>query len=241
MVVVLARILYVDDEEFWRDLVERRLQDHHVEAVDSLPAAIALLNSAAAYAVALVDLNLEGDSDAQGGELLDLLRRRYPATKRIVITGNPPAGSIRRQIFERYDVEELIIKTDLELPDLRRAVEEAIAAGSGELSQSLRLNRSAVRQRFRDWQRIMADRLREERREAETHLENASKVGSESRQLAQARVEKARDTEVQFRRVCSELRRTLDNINTEQDLNAAIDALERAEDAFGDDPLRDDT
>jgi CheY-like chemotaxis protein len=240
MVVGLARILYVDDEEFWRKLVTGRLQDHHVDAVNSLPAAIALLDSEPAYAVALVDLNLEGDSDAQGGELLDLLRKRYSATKRIVVTGNPPAGSIRKKIFERFDVEELIIKSDLELPDLRRAVEEAITTGRGELPQSLRLNRSAVRQRFREWQRVLANRLREERRDAEAHLANASRVSTQSRQLAQEAVARARDTEARFRTRCAELRKTLANINTERDLNAALDALERAEEEFGDDELGDD-
>jgi len=236
-VVGLARILYVDDQEFWRKLVTGRLQDHHVDAVDSLVAAITLLDSESAYAVALVDLNLEGDSDAQGGELLDLLRNRYPATKRVIVTAYPPAGGIRRKIFERYDVEELIIKKDLELPDLRRAVEEAIATGTGELPQWLRLNRSAVRQRFRDWQRAQADLLREKRREAEAHLADASRVSTQSRQLAQQAVAKSRDTEARFRERCTELRRTLANINTEQDLNAALDALERAEEQFGDDEL----
>jgi CheY-like chemotaxis protein len=240
MVVGLARILYVENEDFWRGLVTRRLQDHHVDAVDSLPAAITLLDSKAPYDVALVDLNLEGDNDAQGADLLDLLRRRYPETKRIVVTGNPPAGGIRKQIFERFDVEELIIKKDLELPDLRRAVEEAIATGAGELPQSLRLNRSAVRQRFRDWQRVLANRLREERRGAEAHLADASGVSPQSRQLAQQAVAKARDTEAAFRERSTELRRILADINTDQDLDAALDALEHAEEEFGDDELGDD-
>jgi CheY-like chemotaxis protein len=241
MVVMLARILYVDDDEFWRGFVVRRLQDHHVDEVGSLSAAITLLDSEAPYAIVLVDLNLENDRDLQGGELLDLLRSRYPRTKRVVVTGNPPAGSIRKQVFERYDVQELIIKKDMDLPDLRRAVEEAIANGDDDLPQSLRLNRSTVRQRFRDWQRTQADRLRAKRREAEAYLEDATRVSTQSRQRAQAVVDQAREREHLFRTLCGELRETLANISTEQDLGLAVEVLEHAEEQFGDDLLADGT
>lgn len=240
MVVGLARILYVENEEFWRDLVTRRLSSHRVDVVDSLAAAIALLDSEPAYAVVLVDLNLEHETDALGGELLDFLLTRYPATKRIIVTGRPPGGGIRRKIFERYDVEELIIKSNLELPDLLRAVEEAIEAGTGELPQALRLNRSVVRQQFRDWRRILLNRLREERRDAEARLADASRASPQVLQLEQHAVARARDVEARFRERCAELHTMLDNISTEQDLNTAIDALDSAEEEFGDDDLRDD-
>lgn len=241
MVVGLARILYVENELVWRQLVTERLEGHRVDAVDSLPAAIKLLDSGPDYDVALVDLNLRGNSDGQGGELLELLRMRYPATKRIVVTGSPPAGAIRRQIFEEYDAEELIIKRDFEVPHLRRAVEEAIEAGTGELPQSLRLNRSTVRQRYRDWHRLLAIRLREERRDAEARLAAAPMASPQSRQLDQQSVARARDAEARLRERYGQLRAVLDNINTEQDLNAAIDALDRAEEEFGDDEFGDDT
>jgi CheY-like chemotaxis protein len=236
----VARILYVDDDEFWLGFVVRRLSDHHVDAVGSLSAAITLLNSEAPYAVALVDLNLENDRDLQGGELLDLLSSQYPKTKRIVVTGNPPAGNIRTQVFERYDVVDLIIKKDVELRDLRRAVEEAITTGHDDLPQSLRLNRSAVRQRFRDWQLAQSDRLRTARREAEAHLEDTAKVSAQTRQRAQAAVDRAGEREQQFRALCAELRETLANITTEQELSLAVEALENAEEQFADDLLTDD-
>lgn len=237
----MARILYVDDDKFWRDFVVRRLQDHHVDAVGSLAAGIKVLDSEAEYAVALVDLNLETDRDLQGGELLDLLSSQHPKTKRIVVTGSPPAGSIRKKVFERYDVQELIIKKDLELPDLRRAVEEAIMTGNDDLPQSLRLNRSAVRQRFRDWQLIQSDRLRTARREAEVHLEDAAKVSAQSRQRAQTVVDQAREREERFRALCGELRETLADISTEQELSLAVEALDNVEERFEDDLRTDNT
>lgn len=43
-----------------------------------------------------------------------------------------------------------------------------------------------------------------------------------------------------FRERYAELRTVFDDVNTQQDLNTALDALERAEEEFGDDELGDD-
>jgi CheY-like chemotaxis protein len=132
----LARILHVDDDEEWRKLIKSRLGDHHVDSAETLQDAISLLQAGPPYDVALVDLNLATDSDRQGGDLLDLMRIRYPSTFRVLVTGRPPAGSVRRNVFERYGVEEIIIKSNLDMPDLRRVVEEAIDQRSSGASQS---------------------------------------------------------------------------------------------------------
>ena len=128
----MARILHVDDDEAWRRLVIKRLGDHHVDSAASLQQAIALLQSDAAYDVALVDLNLTDDNDHQGGDLLDLMHLRYPFTRRILVTGNPPAGSMRTNLFERYGVDEIIVKSQLSTSSLGTAVEAAIAQGLRE-------------------------------------------------------------------------------------------------------------
>jgi CheY-like chemotaxis protein len=54
----LARILHVDDDEPWREIIKRRLGDHHVDSAASLQQAIDLLRTESPYDVALVDLNL---------------------------------------------------------------------------------------------------------------------------------------------------------------------------------------
>lgn len=131
----MARILYVEDDEFWREYIRRQLRDHHVDTVGSVQEAVEWLSSGPAYDVALVDLNLHDDGDGEGGELLDLLSLQYPATARIIVTGSPPAGSIQQGIITRYNVEELIIKSDLRLPDLRGAVEQAIAGPQADVLQ----------------------------------------------------------------------------------------------------------
>jgi CheY-like chemotaxis protein len=229
----MARILHVEDDKFWRSLVGGRLGDHHIDSVASLKEAIELLDSESPYNLALVDLNLLTDSDRQGGELLDLLRMRYPSTRRIVITGSPPAGAVRKNVFERYDVEEIIIKRDLDIPDLRRVVEEAIAQGPDGPSQSVRLSRSILRQRFRDWQRVERDQLTNERRAAEEHLYDAARVSEQSRERAQTAVDQARQKERQFEDLCRRLRIAIGEINSEYAMNVAMEALEAAEEQFG--------
>jgi CheY-like chemotaxis protein len=118
----------VDDDELWRHLIKSRLGDHHVDSAGSLQEAISILQAESPYDLALVDLNLVTDSDHQGGDLLELMKIRYPATRRILITASPPAGSARKNI-DRYEVFDIIAKSDMATPDLRRVVEEAIAQG----------------------------------------------------------------------------------------------------------------
>ena len=104
----MARILHVEDDEDWRRIIKVRLSGHHVDSAATFEAAVALLEAQSAYQVALVDLHLESDSDEQGGDLLDVMRLHYPTTRRIVVTGNPPPGAVRRTVFERYDVDEIM-------------------------------------------------------------------------------------------------------------------------------------
>jgi CheY-like chemotaxis protein len=236
----LARILYVDDQEFWRKYIAQQLRGHHVDTADSFQAAVDLLDSGSGYAAALVDLNLRDDDDGEGGDLLDLLCLRYPETKRIVVTGSPPGGSVGKRIFERYDVEALVIKRNVSLPDLRRVVEEAIAVKPGELPQSLRLNRWVLRQRFRDWHRVQADRLEDELHAAEEHMSDSAKLGAQTRQRAEEAVVSARERVARFRELIIRLQRTILGINSEADFDAALEALENAEDQFSEDSDRHD-
>jgi CheY-like chemotaxis protein len=226
----------VDDDREWLQLIKRRLSDHDVDSTESMNEAIDLLESGVSYDVALVDLNLETDSDLQGGELLDMMRIRYPHTRRILVTGSPPAGSMRRNVFERYDVEEIIIKRDMQIPDLRKAVEEAIAQGTGP-PQSLRLSRSALRQRFRDWRSSQAGQLMDKIRLAEEQMRDAADASGPSRQRAESAVEAAKKREIEFRSECDRLRDLLQNIETADKLNLALEALEAAEEHFAEDPV----
>jgi DNA-binding NtrC family response regulator len=233
----MARILHVDDELGWLEFVHEHLEDHHVDSAESARKAINLLEANSAYDVALVDLNLESEGD--GGEVLDLLKARYPTTRRIVVTGKPPRGRLRR-LIERFDAYEILIKGKLDLPDLRIVVEEAVAQGPSGLAQTLRLNRSALRQRFRDWRRTQGDRLRNQIRVAEEHASDAARVSTLSGQRAQGAVVQARELEVEFKSSCTNLARLLADIRSVDDLNVALEALDAAEERFGDAPLAEE-
>jgi hypothetical protein len=80
------------------------------------------------YDLALVDLNLGEAGVRFGGEILYLLKTGYPDTRRIVVTGDPPSGSLRTNILDKSDVADFIIKTRASVPDLRRVVTEAWAS-----------------------------------------------------------------------------------------------------------------
>lgn len=228
----MARILHVEDDPKWRELIKGRLKDHHVDSAESQEQALDYLQRGAQYDLALVDLNLETDSDLGGGEVLDLLRNNYPDTRRIVITGRPPAGSVRANVFERFDVEEIIIKGQLDTPDLRRVVEEALARTSGGLPQSLRLRRSELRQRYRDWHRRVASDLRMQIRVAQEHVSDAARVSEQTRRRAEEATEVTMAKKDAFEETSSRVRIMLDSIKSSEDLAGAADALDAAEEKF---------
>jgi CheY-like chemotaxis protein len=227
----VARILHVEDDETWRDLIKSRLVEHRVDSAKSLEEAMALLQKNPPYDLALVDLNLEGDSDLQGGELLDLLRERYRQTRRVVMTGTPPPGSVRRNVFERYDVDEIMIKGALETPDLFRIVLGALSKGNGELSPELKLQRSELRIRYREWSRQELARLKEEVRSRKEHVYDARKVSAPSGQRANEAVLAAEEDLSKFSRESDRIQKLIEDIGSIEDLVTATDALASAQDS----------
>jgi CheY-like chemotaxis protein len=222
----------VDDDEPWRQIIKSRLGDHQIDSAASLEEAIRLLQAESAYDIALVDLNLTTDSDHQGGELLDLMRIRYPKTRRILVTGSPPAGSVRKNVFERYDVEEIIIKSNLDMPDLRRVVEEAIAHQPEGSSQSLRLRRSALRHRFWEWERTQARRLKDEMDIADERAQAARTSSAQHLQSANEVADELRQRRARLEITCERLRNELESIDDEENFNIVLAALNAAEDDF---------
>lgn len=230
----MARILYVDDDGDWRKIITRLLRNHEVNAVSSADEAMDLL-SKASYAVALVDLNLRNDHDGEGGDLLEYLLLQHTETKRIAVTGAPPGGAMKRLIAQ-YGIEELIIKDrEFSAPGLRRAVEEAIAAKPIELSRELRLNRWALRDRFRDWQRMQSDRITRDLSAAEDHRSKLKGMRGQAWQDAEDAIVSIRVRQRLFHASAERLREIVNNINSEADFDAALTALENAEEHFGDD------
>jgi CheY-like chemotaxis protein len=221
----------VEDDETWRNLVKSRLADHRVDSARSLEEAMKTLRENPPYDLALVDLNLEGNADLRGGELLDHLRERYKGTRRVVITGTPPPGSVRRNVFERYDVDEIMIKGSLETPDLFQVVSAALSKREGELSAELKLQRSELRIRHREWSRQELAKLNDEVHNRREHLYDARKVGGSSGQRANEALLGAERQLKEFQSKSGHVQMLIENISSIDDLVGATDALAAAQDS----------
>jgi hypothetical protein len=63
-----------------------------------------------------------------------------------VVTGSPPTGPLRKQILDRYGVDEIIIKSQHAPPELRSTVERSLRRNMSPIGQA--------RERFNDWVRF---------------------------------------------------------------------------------------
>jgi CheY-like chemotaxis protein len=225
----MSRILHVEDEDTWRNFVKRALADHHIDSAASTEEALRFLQGGAPYHLALVDLSLIRPGDLLGGEILDLLRARYPTTRRIVVTGNPPGGPLRANIFERYEVEEIIIKGQLTLPDLRRVVENALDQTKWGAPHQVKLHRSELRQRFRDWRRGQASLMTEKIRDAEEYARNAEKLSGQAGRRAQDALKVILDQQDGFWQDCLTIESELDGIVVMEDVFKAMEELDTIE------------
>lgn len=225
----MSRILHVEDESIWRDFVKKALADHHLDSAASYDEALRYLQGSAPYDLALVDLDLINPGDLLGGEILDLLRARYPVTRRVVVTGSPPRGPLRTNIFERYEVEEIIIKGELALPDLRRVVEGALDQRMSGVPQDVKLRKSGLRQRFRDWQRSQASLMNDKVHDAEEYLRNAEKLHGHSGRRAQEVLSAVQAQRDLFKGDCEDIEDLLDGVVAMRDVFNVLEELERIE------------
>lgn len=225
----MSMILHVEDEGSWRDFVKRALADHHIDSAASADEALHYLQGEVTYDLALVDLNLIEPGDLLGGEILDLLRTRYPSTRRVVVTGRPPWGSLRANIFERYEVEEIIIKGQLTLPDLRRVVEGALDQKMWGVPQDVKLNKSVLRQRLRDWQRVQTSLMNDKIRKAEEYLHNAERLHERSAVRAQEELSAVQNHLDLLKSDCSAVDKQLDGVIIMTDVFRVLEELERIE------------
>jgi hypothetical protein len=225
----MSRILHVEDEDSWRDFVKRALADHHIDSAASPDEALHYLQGSAPYDLALVDLHLINPGDLMGGEILDLLRTRYPLTRRIVVTGSPPRGPLRANIFERYEVEEIIIKGQLALPDLRRVVEDAIDQTMWDVPQDVKLRKSELRQRLRDWQRSQVNLMNDKIRKAEEYWRNAEKLHGQSGHRAQEGLNALIAQRDVLKSDCLALENSLNDVVVMADVFRMLDKIEQVE------------
>lgn len=233
----MARILHVENEEAWIEIARHALADHHVDSADTYEKALILIRDSSPYDLALVDLNLERDNDGLGGEILDLLLLDHPKTRRIVVTARPPSGGLRANIFERYGADEVLIKGQLGLPDLRRAVSSALGRinelDSDEPKTALLTQRmAALRQRYRDWSEHVERVIGDGTAKAAEYLSNAERLHQHSMTHAKASLERWHELRIRFTAECARLDGLLAKVVTAPGLRSASEELERAENRF---------
>jgi CheY-like chemotaxis protein len=227
----MARILHVDGEHEWRELVRRGLPDHHVDVAGSYDEALELLQSRAPYDLALVDLQLVSDHELLGGELLELLRSAYPDTRPIVIAASPPSGSVRATIVEKYGVEEMLIQSEMAVPDLRYVVDAALGQ---TVPVDAPLRRAELRRRLQEWRRRQGARLDSRVFAAEMFARNAGKVSGDSRRRVQAALDEAEALRRRFHADADDLSDRIDRAVTIQQVLDAADAVEQVEGVYAD-------
>jgi len=225
----MARILHVEDDQEWLGLTRRALPGHQVDSAASYPEALALIQENPPYDLALVDLYLNPDGGELGAELLDLLRIDYPSTARIVLTGKPPAGALRANIFERYGVEDIIIKGNLTLADITEVVSNALSRDIGyAMPREVKIRKSELSQRYRDWharlESLIQARivLEEERVSQAAGQREGMKLGTRGQLGAWVNIRE------RFRHECSEIETSLSDAKSMEDALAAMQKLDHA-------------
>jgi CheY-like chemotaxis protein len=215
----VARIIYVEDESAWLELTRTALIGHQVDAADSFRKAVALIRENEPYDLALVDLNLGHGDDRLGAEILDLLRMDYPGTRRIVVTGHPPIGGLRANIFERYGVEEIIIKGSTTLPDLRKIVTEVLRADpSVNVTQDFKVDKSELAQRYRDWHAHLETIIRTKIREAQDDARKPGRMRNRPANTNESRLLLLRE---EFVRAAADFESALAEATSMPDITAA--------------------
>lgn len=225
----MARIIYVEDEPEWREFARDALAGagHEVDFAGNFREAISLIQKNG-YDLALVDLNLGEAGVRLGGEILYLLKTGYPDTRRIVVTGDPPSGSLRTNILDKYDVADFIIKTRTSVPDLRRVVTEAlVGAGSATVTPDIEQAQVQVRQRYQDWHERVARIIRGKVREAQDQARNAGRLRSESGHPVTGNLNGWLELQQRFTRSAADLERLLAESRSQQDVASASEQLNR--------------
>jgi DNA-binding NtrC family response regulator len=130
MVENRPRILFLEDEEDWIDVLTSYLpDDYEIEAVKSLSEATECLN-ARAFDLAIVDISLISGryEDEKGFHFIqELLSTEVLRDMSIIIVTAYPTMERARKAIRDYRVFDFIDKGTLEPAEFQRTVAEAIA------------------------------------------------------------------------------------------------------------------
>jgi response regulator RpfG family c-di-GMP phosphodiesterase len=226
----MARILLVDDDPEWQELLRKALPTYQVTVAGSYENALNCLEEAP-YEVAIVDLNLLGShSDELGKELLELLRRDYPTTRRIGLTGFPPSAV--KKLLLLYDLDDLLLKAEAKLSEIRDVVKASVDRAYDDVSEDVRTARASL------WNKA-ASRKQEYRQhlnriEASQHqeLDDAESAGRSSEDTRRA-LTALQATKKELLSRTKEFFSTLSQARTHEDLSRISTEFNRLTNDFG--------
>ncbi len=237
----MARILLVDNNQDWLDLISGSLPDDEVDTARSYNAALRAIRSGTRYDVAIVDLNLidspsRSTQDGLGGKILDTLRDHYPATRRIALTAYPPSSV--KQVLEQYDVDDLLLKGNMALSVVPEVVQAALANTSAELPKGVRAQRSQVHAEFDRWRQGRVTGFERELKRLRNDLGSAiTRPGGHDEMVAalQDQIAGLEHEQEAFDRQCSRATATLGRIASDDDIELVWRLIDELKREFGSD------
>jgi hypothetical protein len=227
----MASMLLIDNDTEWLDRIRKAFPEHDVDQAQTYHDALALLrDDGATYDVAIVDLNLlpEGN-DRLGGVILEFMIDSYPSIRRIALTGEPPTAM--KALFDRYKLDDLLLKSDIDLAAVRDVVGAALAQITGAVPRGLKAEGSGMLTSLRSWKTgIMAgldQRARTLRNDVLDAQREGKKAEDSARELEALEVT-IRNLDAEY----SELSKLISGIRSDQDLVQASQEFEQLKNKY---------
>lgn len=232
----MIRILLVDDNDDIRGSIKRALPPpaYDVDDVKTFGEALSRLRASNPYDVAIVDLNLTPDgSDELGEDLLDVLQKEYSLILRVALTGMPPTAV--GEIFERFNVADLLLKQNLKLGDVRKVVGQVLAKAGHEMPPELRSERGERWGQLRKWREESTRPFKERAEQLANDLRVLDPATARGRQTA-SELAGLQAQRAALEKDCSAVAVKLAKVRNEADLAAATVDLIELQERYGDHP-----
>lgn len=236
----MARILVVDNEQFWLDQISESLPDDDVDGARKYREAVSLLQQNT-YDIAIVDLNLMDAPgyyarDKLGGRILKLLKSDYPETCRIALTGDTPPTVM--EIVREYGVADLLLKQNMTLDAVSKVVQAALKGRSYEMQPGVRVKKLAAQDDLNRWKTdriwMFEQRLRELRNDLKSSPRGLSEAEAADRRAALlAQVDAAEHEQEEFERECSDVNEALNAASTTEATAEAVGRIDTLKERFG--------
>jgi len=223
----MARILLVDNDQIWQELIKGSLPGHIVDSALSYDGALAAIQNGDGYDLAIVDLNLMDQPDREthdllGGKILELLRSDYPATRRIALTADTPPAVMK--ILKQYEVDDLLQKPRMTFDVVREVVQAALEQTSGEFPPGVRGGKTDLRQDFSRWREGRGGWFDQQqqslRNDLNSPIRGTGRPDAE-RAALRRRLDELDRQQQEFNRECAEIVAMIAGISSAADMSAA--------------------